>query len=312
MKRFQSRNSTDNRTAAAANLDDIMEAIKVLDTKGKLPECVARDISRIPDRQPEELNMLYVLSQITELKKASKTHEECLSKIKIEVMQLQDEAKDTAVVHVINDSSDLNEEISVASFQNEIPINEEPQQGNSVVTEALAQEETRINEHSQDGHTITTTPEQVPPIKGRRWGPEPTPSHQRRQINNRIGQQKNTGSKVAKVQQHNNASGGANAPINRLEGAPLPQRSIFVSRVNRGDVDSMKMFLKDNYVDVIDIIQTNHSEAKFKSFKIILNLLDSHKVLKNNFWPSGILCKKWREPKHRDNSSRDIDYVNDY
>ena len=139
-KRFQSRNSTDNRTAAAANLDDIMEAIKDLDTKGKLPECVARDISRIPDRQPEELNMLYVLSQITELKKASKTHEECLSKIKIEVMPLQDEAKDTAVDHVINDSSDLNEGISVASTQNEPPINDEPQQGNSVVSGAMAQD----------------------------------------------------------------------------------------------------------------------------------------------------------------------------
>ena len=311
-KRYQDRNSTNNRTAAVANLDDIMDAIKELDAKGKLPECVARDISRVPDRQPEELNMLYVISQIAELKKASKTHEECLSKIKIEVMELQDEAKNTAADHVFNESSDLNEEISVASTQNETPINEEPHLENFEVTEAPAQQEIRINEQSQDSHAITATQEQVPPIEGSRWGPEPTRSHQRRRINNNLSQRMNSGSKLSQAQQRDNVLGSANTSTNKLEGAPLPQRSVFVSRVKRGDVDSMKMFLKDNNVDTIDIIQTNHSEAKFKSFKIILNMLDSHKVLKNNFWPSGILCKKWREPYHRNNSSDSIDYANDY
>ena len=311
-KNYQNRNSTDNRTAAIANLDDIMDAIKELDVKGKLPECVARDISRIPDRQPEELNMLYVLNQITELKKASKSHEDCLSDIKIEVMALQDKAKNTAADQTNYVSSELHKEIAEASTQNETALNEEPQHDNSEITVTSAQEEATRNKHSQDGHAITATPKQVPPIEGRRWGPDQAHSHQRRQSNNNINQRNNTGSRFSQVQQRNNASGVANTPMNRLEGAPLPQRSIFVSRVNRGDVDSMKMFLKDNYVDVIDIIQTNHSEAKFKSFKIILNLLDSYKVLKNNFWPSCILCKKWREPKHRDNSSGDIDYVNDY
>ena len=100
--------------------------------------------------------------------------------------------------------------------------------------------------------------------------------------------------------------------MNHLEGAPLPQRSIFVSRVNRGDVHSIKMFLQDNNVDVVDITQTNHLQAKFKSFRIKVTMLDLNKVLNKNFWPRGILCKKWYDLNHRENSSGSIDYSNDY
>ena len=73
---YQNRKSNENRTASTAYLEDIIKGIKELDAKGKLPDVVARDISRIPDRQPEQLNMLYVINQIEELKKASKNHQE--------------------------------------------------------------------------------------------------------------------------------------------------------------------------------------------------------------------------------------------
>ena len=92
-KPFQNRRSTDNRQASAQYLEDIMDAIKRLDAKGKLPDVVTRDISRLPDRQPEQLNMLYVINEMAELKKASKCYEENLSNLKIDVLKLQDNAK---------------------------------------------------------------------------------------------------------------------------------------------------------------------------------------------------------------------------
>ena len=308
---YQNRKSNENRTASTAYLEDIIKGIKELDAKGKLPDVVARDISRIPDRQPEQLNMLYVINQIEELKKASKNHQESLTSIKVEVMQLQDNAKNTAAHQDINNSakasSKENEQNSEAPSQVLVGTNEQLQNNNSEGTGASAQENNEVIQQST----------QVPRIEGRPWGPqrknrESTHNQHRNQINHITEQQENSSANSAQVQQPHTENGTANTSVNHLEGAPLPQRSIFVSRVNRGDVHSIKMFLQDNNVDVVDITQTNHLQAKFKSFRIKVTMLDLNKVLNKNFWPRGILCKKWRDLNQRDNSSGSIDYSNDY
>ena len=71
-----------------------MDAVKDLDKLDKLPDVVARNISRLPDRQPEELNMLMLVQRIADLEKSRDRHNETLTNLAIDVLKLNDN-KDT-------------------------------------------------------------------------------------------------------------------------------------------------------------------------------------------------------------------------
>ena len=95
---------------------------------------------------------------------------------------------------------------------------------------------------------------------------------------------------------NNNSAGG------NLRGAPPPPRNIFVSRVLDGDTKLMTDFLNLNNVKVNEIQMTSHPESKYSSFKINISVYDRDKVLDPSFWPFGIKCEMWREPRSRQNS----------
>ena len=63
------RKTTINRLSSEANLIDIIEAIKKLDSECCLPVFVTRDIERIPERQPEETNIVCILNRICSVEK---------------------------------------------------------------------------------------------------------------------------------------------------------------------------------------------------------------------------------------------------
>ena len=60
-------------------MDDIIEAIKKLDGLSRLPNFVARNVVKIPDRQPEELNILYDINRINNLEKEISVDEALLN-----------------------------------------------------------------------------------------------------------------------------------------------------------------------------------------------------------------------------------------
>lgn len=66
---FITRKNTTKRTLSAANIDDIFDALLKLDSVSKLPKFVAFNLSRIPDRQPEELNLLYIIDRLSNAEK---------------------------------------------------------------------------------------------------------------------------------------------------------------------------------------------------------------------------------------------------
>ena len=55
------RKSTEKRKASVANVDDIFIALLKLDVEGIDPDILARNIDRVPDRQPEEVNLLNIV-----------------------------------------------------------------------------------------------------------------------------------------------------------------------------------------------------------------------------------------------------------
>ena len=74
LDKYIDRRSTDNRTCDEANLEDIFKALQQLDAKSKLPVFVARDMEKIPDRQPEELNLCSIINRVSQIEKKMKDH----------------------------------------------------------------------------------------------------------------------------------------------------------------------------------------------------------------------------------------------
>ena len=73
-----------------------MEAVKSLDALDKIPDVVARNLDRLPDRQPKEINLLAALQRIDKLEKSKTQHEESLTQLAVDVLELQDKSKSFA------------------------------------------------------------------------------------------------------------------------------------------------------------------------------------------------------------------------
>ena len=68
----------------------------------KLPDILSRNIGRLPDRQPEELNLLMIAHKFAELEKAKNVHSEVLTTLKIDMLNLQDGTDNGAKYYLVN------------------------------------------------------------------------------------------------------------------------------------------------------------------------------------------------------------------
>ena len=91
--RFINRNDSPNRKAYIANIEDIMKAIEDLDAVKKLPIFVARDLGKLPDLQPEELNRLYFINRVQTLERSVDQHQDEIENMNRYFMELKDEMR---------------------------------------------------------------------------------------------------------------------------------------------------------------------------------------------------------------------------
>jgi hypothetical protein len=78
----------------------------------------------------------------------------------------------------------------------------------------------------------------------------------------------------------------------------LKNVNIFVSRVHEDEsADSMKEFICDEGVHVIDIKQVSSDSAPMKSFKVTIAFTDMEIVMTDTFWPKGIGCRRFYEKR---------------
>ena len=87
---FIERRDSDKRSCSEANINDILDALIKLDSEQNLPNFVAKNIDKLPDRQPEELNLLFLINRIATMEKTLKNHSENLSLFGIELMEVKD------------------------------------------------------------------------------------------------------------------------------------------------------------------------------------------------------------------------------
>ena len=72
---FQDRKTTNKRSSSLAHINDIFDALMKLDSIDKLPLFVAKNISKLPDRQPEEINLLSIIERLSNFETKIKSHE---------------------------------------------------------------------------------------------------------------------------------------------------------------------------------------------------------------------------------------------
>ena len=66
---YPERKKSENRSCAEAHLTDIVDALQKLDNEQNMPSFVAQNIERLPDRQPEELNLLRIINRLSNIEK---------------------------------------------------------------------------------------------------------------------------------------------------------------------------------------------------------------------------------------------------
>ena len=90
----------------------------------------------------------------------------------------------------------------------------------------------------------------------------------------------------------------------RFRGAQAPSRDIFVYRVENDALESeIECHVKDNGIVPRSVETVSHADAMYKSFKLTVSVNDMGKVLDADFWPEGIMVRRYRttqSPKWRE------------
>ena len=297
------RKSSSKRSCSEANIDDIFEGLGKLDASQSLPLFVAKNIDMIPSRQPEELNILSVLSRMSKVEKNCKVFEDLLKTHAIEIDQLKND--------IVNTDTDISSKIKFHSEN----INENRNESEQCVTV-----ESTLDESGDNDMLTPKTPTQYVSC----LFDTPKTKQSNRVLQDSFSLGTNVKLQVQKLEKEYIENSSINrTTISRktdkflidqdgfqsaesrytrkrriqaasLVGAPPPLRFVFVSRVEKGNVHSLFDFLRSENINVQRVERMSHIDAKFKSFKVSVFKNEVNKLLNNIEWPNGIVVRIWK------------------
>ena len=86
----------------------------------------------------------------------------------------------------------------------------------------------------------------------------------------------------------------------RFRGAPVPQKSLFISRVDKETtLDDLNDYIADLRLDVnVDKIElVSHAKARCNSFRLDLSACDFEKLMNPDLWPDGTCVRRYHWPR---------------
>ena len=315
---YTERRNTENRTSQEANISDIFDALCKLDALEKTPVFVARDVSMIPDRQPEKLNLVSIINRLSSVEKKMTDYDDVLSKHEIELQNL----------HTIDIESKLRKlepskenfekyKLFISDGDSTIQINREVAAEESSSTDwEFLDEEFRPERHRNKNKRKKNEPSKQ--SKPDNFTNEFVNNESKNVLNtfeqDEFHRDYNHSSMVSN-EHHVPSTFFANAVddegfqlkesrkqrkrrfeyMNQLQGAPPPTRLLFLSRITNGNFSSVDNYLRSKNVKLYNIVLVSHNDAKYNSYKISVSLYDIAKVLDASFWPTGIKCRRWRD-----------------
>ena len=320
------RHNSPLRSALVMHVDDIFEAIRILDAENKMPDILARNLDRLPSNNPEELNPLYMLNRIAGLEKVSALHAKTLESNTKDITELKDYKNEYMAtangngpiannrVHIINNDTENVGTINNANGVREVPtpvtittttaaddadnstnaeneenyINENP---NNIIADERVEVVNPRNESRGYNVALRTPPtrQQLPNLSPR----QPRLNNISQGRDRRDSEINNDDGFIPVLSR--NERRRRRASNNGFRGAPIPTRNLWISRVANGESNDIKQYMVDKGVTAHEIVKVSHEEATFKSYKITISVKDIKHALHNNFWPEGVNCKFWKE-----------------
>ena len=317
---IEERKKSVRRSASEANVDDILDALIKLDSEDCIPCFAAINVERLPQWQPEQLNIISIIDRLTNLEKELKDHDKLLILQSEIIDDMKKDIKDTKqsnpiveVVkeHLINSKTVdnvINSEAESLSHQSEMNLNDE--EGNSSEKEDI--NDVRTHEFIC-GDIVLKNKESTPmPVKDKiknfeREIDKHTPRNE--YTNNSSNQLVDKEGYILQESKSDKKRRLENISV-PLRGAPPPMTSVFVGRLIEGDEKSIFRHLKNRNIKVQDISLISHKNSRYRSFKVSLykNQLDD--ILNEKNWPQGILVKPWKDLRRHHNMSRQTTFFN--
>ena len=99
--------------------------------------------------------------------------------------------------------------------------------------------------------------------------------------------------------QRRRVTGSREARVDGLQGAPPPQRHVWIARILNGNEAKIKAYIESKDITVSDIRKVSHEEAQFSSYKVSIDKSQLTAQLDGAFWPRGVVCELWRDPRRR-------------
>ena len=292
------RVTTDKRSADAASLADIINAVGELDSNCKLPcdRFFAVNLDRVPKFAPEEANVMAVMDRVRALE--------------LHMTEVQDLAMENRR-NIANNAARItetgNKDITTMD-PNCIKQNEKTPY--SAIVARPANDSKQTTDGSTEPHRSGTTTEAAPvrkvTVAGTQWADDRIRENNRQprtvaEEGFRFQHQEN---RRLKRQQTRKTVVGTRVTVGGLRGAQAPGRDIFVYRVEQeADEHEIEEYVKDNGIETRGVALVSHRDATYKSFKITVAVNDIDKVLAANFWPEGIMVRKFRKAKEWESQS---------
>ena len=85
--------------------------------------------------------------------------------------------------------------------------------------------------------------------------------------------------------------------------AGLQKHELFVFQVNKNVTeDQVKEYINKNDVTVVSIKLMTAAEALSNSYYVVIHCMDVRPIMKPEFWPTGVGCRRFRKKQQWNNS----------
>ena len=320
LETYKDRKNTEKRSSTEANLQDIIDALLVLDSCDKLPVFVARELNKIPDRQPEELNVFSLINRVARLEKKLYEYEETM-------IMHECSLKNIEKLNIDDKLEQFSKEVKLLTLakRNEFSTEENISKMNSNILSTPSSSKNEENDHesnmhSDDWETISESSNST------EFKQKKTYKNILMKINNSYRGKKNKittqqNKKIKSTSRTSNIS--TSSPlvdedgfhiveskarrrrrtkiqnIDDFQGMKPRMKNIFICNIVSGNESIIRKYIENKNIEVLDIVKVSHSNAKLKSFKISILENNLGTVLNNNFWPNGVTCRLWKNKEQK-------------
>ena len=316
------RKKTAKRSASEANVDDIIEALIKLDSEDCVPCFTAKNVERLPECQPEQLNIVSIIDRLSSLEKEIKDHNKLLILHSEIVNDIKNNIKGTKQSNFV---------VQAKMAQNLENANTENKKINLEIDSLSCQSETNLDdqmdnssgkENTDDVRThnfvcgdISFLNKESPsvPVKvqienfEREIGKNTPRTEYFNDNKNQLIDKERFILKESKNEKRRRLD--ENSPIS-LRGAPSPITSVFVGRIVEGNERSIFKYLRNINIRVQNISLISHKNSRYKSFKVSLYKNQFNEILDIENWPMGILVKPWKDLSRNSNINRQTTFFN--